>query len=73
MNTSTGVENKNISTRAEIKNTICTMFIRHDTQIKTIVKQKLWDSKNEETERYGKNSCWSQFCTNNLFTAIAVL
>ena len=30
MNTSTRVENKNISTRAKIKNTICSMFIRHD-------------------------------------------
>ena len=30
MDTSTRVENKNISTRAELKNTICSMFIRHD-------------------------------------------
>ena len=37
MNTSTRVENKDISTRAEIKNTICSMFIRHDIYMKTII------------------------------------
>ena len=30
MDTSTRVEDKNISTRAELKNTIFSMFIRHD-------------------------------------------
>ena len=30
MNTSTRVEIKNISTWAEIKNTICSIFMRHD-------------------------------------------
>ena len=33
----------------------------------------MWDSKNEATEKYGKGSSCSQFCTNNLFTAIAVI
>ena len=28
---------------------------------------------NKETEKYGENSYCSQFCTNSLFTAIAVL
>ena len=71
MNTSPRVENKNISTRAEIKNTICSMFIRHDRYCKwKPLINKLWDSKNEETEKHGKNSSCSQFCTNNLFTAI---
>ena len=32
------VENKNISTRAELKNTIRSMFIRHDIYMKTTVK-----------------------------------
>ena len=42
--------------------------------MKTIDKLKLWESsKNEETEKDGKNSSCSQFCTNNLFTATAVL
>ena len=31
MNTSTHIENKNFSTEAELKNTICSMVIRHDT------------------------------------------
>ena len=31
MDSSTRVENKKISTRAEIKNTICSMFVRHGT------------------------------------------
>ena len=74
MNTSPRVENKNISTQAEIKNTICSMFIRHDRYCKwKPLINKLWDSKNEETEKHGKNSSCSQFCTNNLFAAIAVL
>ena len=30
MSTSTRVENKNSSTQVEIKNTICSIFIRHD-------------------------------------------
>ena len=30
MNSSTRVENKNISTRNEIKNIICSMFLRRD-------------------------------------------
>ena len=38
MNTSTHVENKNISIQAEIKNIICSIFIRHDTYMKTIFK-----------------------------------
>ena len=38
--------------------------------MKAIVKLKLWDSKNEKTE---KTSSCSQFCTKNLFTTIAVL
>ena len=41
--------------------------------MKTIVKKKLWDSKNEATEKYGKNRSCSQFCTDNLFTTIAGL
>ena len=28
---------------------------------------------NEEVEKYGENSSYPQFCTNNFFTAIAVL
>ena len=41
--------------------------------METIVKQKLYYSKNEEIEKHGKNSSSSHFCTNNLFTAIAVV
>ena len=38
MNTSTRVENKNISTQAELKNTISSMFIGHNIYMKAIVK-----------------------------------
>ena len=40
MSTSIRVENKNISTRAELRNTICSMFIRHDISMKTNVINK---------------------------------
>ena len=38
MDTSTRVKDKIIPTRDELKNTIFSMFIRHDIQIKTIDK-----------------------------------
>ena len=39
MNTLTRAENKNISTRAEIKNTICNIFIHHVFLMKAIAKK----------------------------------
>ena len=74
MNTSTRVENRNISAPAEIKNTIWSMFNVMIYNWKPLLNKSCEILKLKRQKNMGKIVlAVCQFCTNNLFTAIAVL